>query len=521
MVGPWLGFAAMCVGLFMAILDVQIVGVALPRIARSLQTPLDELSWVQTAYLITESIGIAISGRLTRALSTRGLFVAATLGFAAASLGCGLATSFGALIVLRTIQGLFAGAITPTVFAAGYAMFSGSARARAILVAGAVAMLAPSIGPFIGGYVTQTATWGWIFFINVPLGIAVAAVVARRIAIDRPDPRAWRSVDLPAFGALALGLTALETLLKLGPEDHWRSARAFGLLALTLVSGWVFIVRCLRAREPLVDLGPLRDVAFAVACGLNFVVGAALFSSMYLLALFLGFVRFHTAFEIGVTMTVVGVAQLVAAPLASLVNGRLSTAWVAAFGFGLFAVGALSNAFQTPTTDFAGLWLPQIERGAALIFCLVPITQAALDLVPTAALANASGLLNLLRNIGGAVGIGIVDTVINLRPPDIARGLFEQLAHGSASAAAFVGIPKDLLAGVDPRTADPGDLAFIKPIVARAAATIAFNEAWLIVAGIVGCSLLLVPLLSRRSTLIEMRSPVERNSGDLSSVSSS
>jgi MFS transporter, DHA2 family, multidrug resistance protein len=186
----WFGFTTMCLGLFMAILDIQIVAAALPRIATSLHTPLDELSWVQTAYLITEVIAIALSGRLARALSTRWLFAGAALGFALTSLCCGLSHDYVTLIVWRTLQGLFAGIMVPTVFAAGYKMFPKSGRSRAILIAGGLAMLAPSIGPFVGGYVAEKLAWNWLFFINIPIGLAVAAIVAALIRID--DPTAVR-----------------------------------------------------------------------------------------------------------------------------------------------------------------------------------------------------------------------------------------------------------------------------------------------------------------------------------------
>jgi DHA2 family multidrug resistance protein len=185
----WFGFTAMCLGLFMAILDIQIVAAALPRIATALHTPLDELSWVQTAYLITEIIAIALSGRLARALSTHWLFASASLGFVLTSLGCALSHGFIMLIIWRTLQGFFAGVITPTVFAAGYKMFPKQLQARAILIAGALAMLAPSIGPFLGGYVAEKLTWNWLFFINIPIGLAVTAVVATTVRIDGADRR--------------------------------------------------------------------------------------------------------------------------------------------------------------------------------------------------------------------------------------------------------------------------------------------------------------------------------------------
>ena len=317
------------------------------------------------------------------------------------------------------------------------------------------------------------------------------------VDVDRADRTAWRSVDTVAFVALSIGLAALQIVLKVAPEDHWIAPRDYALLFVTIASGALFVRRCTKTREALVGMEPLRSLPFSIACGYNFVLGFALYSSLYILPLFLGFVRFHTPLEIGEIMTVMGAAQLIGAPIASFANRRLPARWVVAIGFGLFAAGALGNAFQTPTTDFTGLFVPQFLRGAALLFCIVPITTVALDELPREALANASGLLNFMRNIGGAVGIGVVDTIINIRPHGIAARLLDQLVAGGASTAAFVGIPKDLLAGVDLAHADPGDIAFVKPIIARAAATVAFNEAWLVVGGILFLALVFVPLLCR------------------------
>ncbi len=493
----------MCLGLFMAILDIQIVASALPRIATTLHAPLDQLSWVQTSYLITEVIAIVVSGRLARAASTRWLFAGAALGFVLTSLGCGLSHDFVTLITWRTLQGLFAGAMVPTVFAAGYKMFPKALHARAILIAGGLAMLAPSVGPFVGGYVAEKLTWNWLFFINIPIGLAVALTVAAVVRVDRPDRNAWRALDVVGFVALSLCLASLEIALKIAPEDHWAALRDYSLLFVMVASGAVFVRRCTKSRDALVDLGPLRTFGFSIACVHNFVLGFALYASLYLLPLFLGFVRFHTPLEIGEIMTVMGVAQLVAAPLATFADRRLPAPWVVAIGFGLFAAGAFANAFQTPTTDFAGLIVPQLLRGAALLFCIVPITNVALDELPAGMLANASAVLNFLRNIGGAVGIGVVSTVVNVRPHDIASRLLDELVKGRAATAAFVGVPRDLLSGVDLAHADPGDVAFVTPIIARAAATAAFNEAWIVIGGVLVLALLLAPFLQRSSRVVE------------------
>jgi MFS transporter, DHA2 family, multidrug resistance protein len=510
----------MCLGMFMAILDIQIVAAALPRIATSLHTPLDELSWVQTSYLITEVIGIVLSGRLARAASTRWLFTGASLAFVLTSLACGLAHDYVTLIVWRTLQGFCAGTIVPTVFAAGYKMFPKALHARAILIAGAVAMMAPSIGPLLGGYVAEKLAWNWLFFINIPIGLVIAVIVAAVVRVDKPDRTAWRTIDAVAFAALAICLAALQTLLKVAPEDHWLAPRDYALLIATIVAGVVAVRRCLNTHEALVDFAPLRTFGFSIACGYNFVLGIGLYGSIYLLPLFLGFVRFHTPLEIGEIMTVMGASQLIAAPLATLADRRLPAHWVVAIGFGLFGAGSLANAFQTPTTDFSGLIVPQVLRGAALLFCILPITNVALDELPPEALSNASGLLNFMRNVGGAIGIGIVDTIVNVRPNDIGARVLDELVRGKAATAAFVGVPRDLLAGVSIAHADPGDMAFVKPIIARAAATIAFNEAWMVIGGLFVLSFVLVPFLRRtsRGHAQESESILERLAHDVPSA---
>jgi DHA2 family multidrug resistance protein len=493
----WLGFSTMSLGLFMAILDIQIVASALPRIAQALHTPLDDLSWVQTAYLITEVIAIAMSGRLARAMSTRVLFALATFGFAATSLGCALSHDFVSLIVWRTLQGYAAGTIIPTVFAAGYKMFPRRLQTRAILIAGVVAMLAPSIGPFLGGYIAEKLAWNWLFIVNIPIGLVVSFVVLSVVHVDDADRKAWHTVDIPGFLALSLSLSCLQIVLKIAPEDRWGSSRDYLLIAATLAGGYIFVRRCLLRHEPLVDLSPLKHAGFSAACVYNFLLGVGLFGSLYVLPLFLGFVRFHSPLEIGIIMTVMGVSQLAAAPLATIADRRLPAQLVAFIGFALFGAGAIANAFETPRTDFAGLLVPQILRGAALLFCILPITNVALDEFPPEELSNASGLLNFMRNIGGAVGIGLVDTLVNVRPKAIGKHLLDLLVAGDPKTAAFVGLPVDLLRGVDIKRADPSDIAFIRPIVERAAATIAFNEAWILIGSLLLASLVLIPFLRR------------------------
>lgn len=293
--------------------------------------------------------------------------------------------------------------------------------------------------------------------------------MAATVRVDSARPAAWRAIDSVSLFALSAGLAALQILLKVGPEDHWTTVRTYLLILATGAASYVFIRRCTSRREPLMDLAPLRNTSFLAASVLNLVLGVSLFASMYLSSLFLGFVRFHTALEIGQITTVVGVAQLAAAPFAAWLGKRLPSRALAGFGFALFALGTLSNAFLTPRTDFSGLILPQVARGAALLFCIVPITSVALDRCPSEALSNASSLFNLIRNIGGVVGIGVVDTIVNLRPPAIVHSLLFGLEHGRAATSAFAGVPSALFNGGFAR-ADSSDMTFFRPIIERAAA---------------------------------------------------
>src|SRR6516162_3284452 len=233
----WVGFLAMAFGMFMAILDTQIVASSLPEIQTGLAIPLDQLSWVQTAYLMAEIVAIPLTGWLTRLLSTRGAFFVCICGFTAASLACASSSGFWSLIPARVVQGFCGGALIPLVFSAVFLMFQWPARERAILWAGLLAMLAPTLGPSVGGFITDRYTWHWLFLINVPPGVVVALLVAWAVDIDRPDRRAFGSVDLVALPLLAVSLASLQLLLKEAPQHGWASAEMLLLAALCLACG--------------------------------------------------------------------------------------------------------------------------------------------------------------------------------------------------------------------------------------------------------------------------------------------
>src|SRR5947208_7354 len=234
----WVGFIAMSIGMFMAVLDIQIVASSLPEIQAALLIPLDRLSWIQTAYLSAEIVAIPLTGWVTRGLSTRGAFVVCVLGFTMASAFCAGADSFWWLVPARIVQGFFGGFLIPLVFSAVFLMFEdGPARLRATMLAGIMAMLAPTLGPTIGGFITERYSWHWLFLINVPPGLVVAALAAWAVSADRPDRQGRARVDLAAAPLLALFLAGLQIVLSEAPAQGWTHPGILVLVVLCLGGG--------------------------------------------------------------------------------------------------------------------------------------------------------------------------------------------------------------------------------------------------------------------------------------------
>ncbi len=493
----WIGFGAMCVGMFMAILDVQIVATSLPTIQSALGIQPDQMSWVQTAYLIAEVIAIPLTGFLTRLLGMRWLFVGAVGLFTFASIGCAGSDRFATLIAWRVLQGFSGGTLIPAVFAAVFLLFPVRRQGLATTLAGVLAVLAPTAGPIAGGWITTTYSWHWLFLVNVLPGLAVAGLAAWLLPRDPVRLREVRKLDLVALGLLALALAALEIGLKEAPHRGWASGLVLGLLALSLVSAASFVTRVRRAAEPIVSLRSFADRRFAIGCLLSFVLGIGLFGSVYLMPVFLAFVRGHDALQIGTIMLVTGVAQLAMAPVAVALEQRLSARLLTAGGFAVFALGLGLSALQTPQTDFAGMFWPQVIRGLAIMFCLLPPTRLALGHLAPERVPDASGLFNLMRNLGGAIGIALIDTVIYGRAPQHGAAIVAALQAGDTATARFVGIPLALFASHAGQPLDAGTRAFLQPLVDKAALTAAINDAWLLIALLTAAAALCVPLMGK------------------------
>jgi MFS transporter, DHA2 family, multidrug resistance protein len=319
----WFGFAMMCLGLFMAILDMQIVATSLPTIRGALGIKAEAMSWIQTAYIIAEVITIPITGYLTRAWTMRGLFVVGVAVFTIASIGCAASTGFGALIAWRVLQGFAAGTLIPAVFSAVFLLFPPRVEALATSIAGILAVLAPTVGPIVGGEITHALSWHWLFLINVLPGLLACVGGAICLPRDRAQRSLIRHIDMVGLAWLSLSLASLVIGLKQAPDTGWASATVLGLFALAAMTGWLFFRRALNRPNPVASVRVFADPRVAVGCTLNFALGFGFFAATYLMPVFLALVRDHDALEIGRIMLVTGLAQLAAAPCVVLLEKRV------------------------------------------------------------------------------------------------------------------------------------------------------------------------------------------------------
>jgi MFS transporter, DHA2 family, multidrug resistance protein len=428
-------FLAMVFGMFMAILDIQIVSASLTEIQAGLAASSNEITWVQTAYLIAEVVMIPLSGFLSRALGTRILFAASAAGFAAASLMCGLSTSIEEMIVWRAIQGFIGGGMIPTVFASAYIIFPRSRMNVITPLIGLVATLAPTIGPTVGGYLTDALSWHWLFFINVVPGALVTLAALTLIDFDQPDYSLFDNFDWVGLLAMAGFLGSLEYVLEEGPRNDWFGDDTVLLLAWVAgISAAVFFARVLTARSPIVDLTAFANRNFAIGSLFSFVLGIGLYGLTYIYPVYLAQIRGYNALMIGETMFVSGLAMFLTAPVAGRLMPYVDKRVMLMTGFLFFAVGTWWMTWITSDWDFYELLWPQIFRGIGLMLSIIPINDISLGTLPPERVKNASGLFNLMRNLGGAFGLAGLTTILNDRTDVHLARLHEQITWSRVPA---------------------------------------------------------------------------------------
>ncbi|WP_206362947.1 DHA2 family efflux MFS transporter permease subunit [Stenotrophobium rhamnosiphilum] len=424
----WFGFFAMAFGVFMAFLDIQIVASSLNQIRAGLTASIQEIAWVQSAYLIAEVIAIPLSGYLSRIFSTRVYFTISALGFTIASAACAMAWNIESMIVFRALQGFLGGGMIPSAFAALYIMFPPEKRIVPQVITGLIATSAPILGPVLGGYITEISSWHWLFLINLVPGLLIAAAVWSLVDIDRPQPELWKVVDIPGVLTMAAFLGATEWVLEEGPAKNWfDDSTIIFWAAFAAASGALFFYRVLTFEHPIVDLRPFKNMHFACANLAAMLLSVSLFAGNYILPLFLGQVRGYNSQQIGETLMVTGAAMFLVAPFCARLARTMDLRVMFGIGCSLVALGSWNMANLTQDTGFWELALPQFLRGAGLMMALVCCSTLSFSTLPASAVKNASGLYSLMRNLGGAFGLAAINTIMYSRQALHDRHLLESL----------------------------------------------------------------------------------------------
>jgi DHA2 family multidrug resistance protein len=486
-------FGIMAFGQFMALLDTQIVAASLNSIQAGLSAGPDEIAWVQTAYLMAEIVMIPLAAFLSQALSTRWLFTASAVLFTLSSLLCGIAWSIGSMTLFRAVQGFVGGAMVPTVFATGFAMFEGKERAMIPAILGMVSTLAPTLGPTVGGWITDTASWHWLFFINVIPGAAIAVLLPLLGKVDEPHPALLRKIDWLHVLSLATFLGALQYVLEEGPRWQWFEDPTIETVAwVSFVAFLVFLERSFFSTMPVLKLSPFRRPTFALACALNVVIGFGLYGVTYLTPIFLGRVRGYSSFEIGTTVFVSGFFMVFSAPLAARLTTVIDQRIVIGVGFSLFALACWLFSGITPEWGFWELFPAQAIRGFAILLCIVPSVGMALNGVPPQELRYASGLFNLMRNLGGAIGIATVTTWLQ----DYGRIHGERFGEDISNAN--TGLLAQAVHRITALTPDPAHARLLidgelGQFVTQQALSLAFQDVFYLMAALFVAALAIVP----------------------------
>jgi DHA2 family multidrug resistance protein len=489
-----IAFIIMVFGMFMAILDIQVVSASLSEIQAGLSASSTEVSWVQTAYLIAEVIAIPLSGFLSRALGTRLLFAISASGFTFSSLLCGFASTSQEMILWRAIQGFLGAGMIPTVFASAYTVFPRSKFYIVGPIIGLVATLAPTIGPTVGGYITDVMSWHWLFFINVPPGIMITLGVLALVDFDEPHFELLERFDWWGLLFMAGFLGSLEYVLEEGPQYEWLQDTSVAVFAgVCALSSIAFFWRVFAAQEPIVDLRAFANRNFAVGCVLQFCIGIGLYGLTYIYPRYLAEVRGYSAMMIGETMFVSGITMFFMAPVVGRLIQRFDMRYIIAGGLITFALGAYQMTWITRDFDFYELLLPQILRGIGMMCAMVPTNNIALGTLSPERVKNASGLFNLMRNLGGAVGLAIINEVLNVRTDLHITRLQERVTWGNAAATEFLNMLTQKFQGM-------GDAALmalkeLSLIVHRQAVVMSYGDAFfMLTLFYIGLSLLVMLL---------------------------
>ena len=496
--GQWVGFFSMAIGVFMAVLDIQIVASSLQKIQAGLSATQDEIAWVQTSYLIAEVIIIPLSGWLGRVFSTRYLYVISAGGFTLASLLCAFAWNLPSMIVFRCLQGFLGGAMIPMTFTVIFILFPPRLQPVMSIVLGLIVTIAPTAGPVLGGYLSETYNWELLFLINIIPGILVCVLVWRFLDIDRPDWALLKKIDFVGIALIAVFLGSAQFVLEEGARNQWfEDPLIVALTVVAVVGGIAMFVWELKTAHPIIDLYAFRNINFAVGCGYSFVLGVGLYTIIYLTPIYLASVKGLNSLQIGYYLMVVGLFQLLSAFIAGPLEKKMDLRWMLCLGLSLFALGSWLNGNLTAESGYWEFFWPQAIRGSALMLCFLPINTLALGRLPVEEVKNASGLYNLMRNLGGAIGLAVANTQMIYLTKGHYAALRESVTATNYQAQEML---TGLTASMQQKNLPKPDLAALKQITGlamRESEVMTFNTLFQTIAVIFLASLAVAPFLKK------------------------
>lgn len=411
---PWLIALAVMLAPFMEVLDTSVANVALPHIGGNLSATPEEATWVLTSYLVSNAIILPMTGWLGNYFGRRRLFLLCVMLFTFASVLCGMATSLSFLIAARILQGLGGGAMVPIAQAILLESFPVSKRGAAMAAFSMGIIVAPILGPTLGGWITDNYSWRWIFYINLPVGI-LAFLLGEELIEDPPyigrNKRA--SVDFAGFALLAIWLGTLQIILDQGQEKDWFASDLICWLgAISAVSMIVFLIWELRVEHPVVDLRVLGNRNFSTGLLLITMVGVVLYGTTAAIPIYLQTLMGYTALGSGLTLSPRGLAAFVTTIMMGRLVGRVRNRYLLMIGFALVAESSFMLGNINLSTDMAHVIWPSVVNGIGISFIFVPLTTSAVAYMRQDQMGNATGLYNLMRNIGGSLGIALVTTML-------------------------------------------------------------------------------------------------------------
>jgi MFS transporter, DHA2 family, multidrug resistance protein len=416
-INPYIIAISVMLATFMEVLDTTIVNVAIPHVSGNLGATYEEGTWVVTSYLVSNAIILPMSGWLAAQFGRRRLLLLCVAGFTITSVLCGAATSLSWLIFFRVMQGVTGGGLQPLAQAVLLESFPPEKHGQAMAFYGLGVVIAPILGPTLGGFITDHYSWRWVFYINVPFGLLSLYLMSRFVH----DPEYLRHkiekrVDLWGIGLLAVGLGTLQVILDTGQRKDWFGHIDIRILTIFCVVGLIaFIIRELMVDDPIVDLRALKDRSFAIGTGLMTFVGFTLYGSLVILPMYLENLLGYPALQAGLVLSPRGLGSLIAMPVVGVLTSKYDARKLLAFGFtlGAFTMWQLSSLNLN-----AGYWdvfWPQVLQGAAMGCMFIPLSAAAVSHIAKQKMGNATSIFNLMRNIGGSVGIALMTTFLARR----------------------------------------------------------------------------------------------------------